>query len=359
MKKIWFLIVILTVTSANIFPQDKMEIWVKGVSGVNIYENISLREMKVIRNKWKANAVRIICRGFPLFKITSPYSKIDSNWNKLDNIINEADSIGLYVILDPLEFPGYQKPNPSKSPQLIWEHFNYWKLIVNCWKEIVTHCKNYRNVIGYVLISEPRLPGKGTGNTPNNYNRLLDTLVLKIRKIDVQTPLIVNPPLLEGAPFSNPNYFSNIKFGDSKLILSFNFFDPFRYTNQGAPDFPIKYQYPGCFLPGSIDGKWKWVKWNYDELLKSVEPYHEYQKETNCIIYVGGFNASIYATGGENWLRDVLGIFHIWKWSWTFHSFRGSKMWDLERTDLSNLRLPLRLKILKGEMSTNQNYMIK
>ena len=70
---------------------------------------------------------------------------------------------------------------------------------------------------------------------------------------------------------------------------------------------------------------------NTKELIKKeLAPVLEFSKKHNAKIYIGEFSVAAWATGGDNWLRDVIAVFDEFGWDWTYHAFREWQPWSVE-----------------------------
>ena len=57
----------------------------------------------------------------------------------------------------------------------------------------------------------------------------------------------------------------------------------------------------------------------------------DFQKKYGARIYVGEFSAAIWAPGAADYLRDCIELFEEYGWDWTYHAFRESPVWDVEK----------------------------
>ena len=71
--------------------------------------------------------------------------------------------------------------------------------------------------------------------------------------------------------------------------------------------------------------------WNKDWLRRNLQPIRDFQARHRCRIYVGEFSAAAWAPGAENYLRDAIELFEEYGWDWTYHAFRESPIWDVDK----------------------------
>ena len=77
-------------------------------------------------------------------------------------------------------------------------------------------------------------------------------------------------------------------------------------------------------------------KWTRDFLRDLLAPVREFEWRHGARIYVGEFSASIWADGAENYLRDCIDLFAEYGWDWTYHAFRESPVWDVDKECLDD-----------------------
>ena len=79
--------------------------------------------------------------------------------------------------------------------------------------------------------------------------------------------------------------------------------------------------------PGKIAG----TDYDKEELRRDLQPVRDFQKKYGARIYVGEFSAAIWAPGAADYLRDCIELFEEYGWDWTYHAFRESPVWDVEK----------------------------
>ena len=71
--------------------------------------------------------------------------------------------------------------------------------------------------------------------------------------------------------------------------------------------------------------------WNRDGLARRLKPVRDFQRKYGAKIYNGEFSAVAWAPGAENYLRDCISLFEEYGWDWSYHAFRESSAWDVEK----------------------------
>jgi len=115
----------------------------------------------------------------------------------------------------------------------------------------------------------------------------------------------------------------------SNVIYQAHVYLPGEFTHQGVrrnpratPETPLAW--PGPAARGN-------ETWNKDWLRKTIQPIRDFQLKHQCRIFVGEFSAASWAAGAENYLRDCIDLFEEYGWDWTYHAFRESPIWDVEK----------------------------
>ena len=98
---------------------------------------------------------------------------------------------------------------------------------------------------------------------------------------------------------------------------------PHGYTHQGVHGAKMVGAYPGVKHDGRV--------WNKEMLRRSLEPVVKFQQQYKVPIYVGEFGAARWAPGAEQYLADYIDLFEEYGWDWTYHAFRESPVWDVEK----------------------------
>ena len=100
---------------------------------------------------------------------------------------------------------------------------------------------------------------------------------------------------------------------------------PGAFTHQGVlPNMPVGKRYPGQFGV---------TYWDKAQLEKALQPVIDFQVRYKVPIFIGEFSASRFSgSDGDQYVTDLIRVFEHYNWSWAYHDFRGSPVWDAELT---------------------------
>ena len=184
------------------------------------------------------------------------------------------------------------------------------------WRRIAERFRGNADIIyGYDLCNEPVQNNEALPEC--DWWSLQRRAAEAIREVDPVTPVIIesnawDTPGTYGAmsPVALPN-----------IIYEVHVYNPIEYTHQGVhrkADAPLPYPNPG-------------KGWDKERLRRVLAPVRSFQERHGAKIYVGEFSAAAWAPGAENYLRDCIALFAEYGWDWTYHAFRESPVWDVEK----------------------------
>jgi hypothetical protein len=138
-----------------------------------------------------------------------------------------------------------------------------------------------------------------------------------IREVDPVTPVII-----ESNAWDTPGTYGAMSpVALTNIIYEVHVYNPIEYTHQGVhrkADAPLPY-------PNPAKG------WDKERLRRVLAPVRSFEERHGAKIYVGEFSAAAWAPGAENYLRDCIDVFNEYGWDWTYHAFRESAVWDVEK----------------------------
>ena len=103
------------------------------------------------------------------------------------------------------------------------------------------------------------------------------------------------------------------------VYYTIHFYTPWRFIHQGVLGVPY-----GAKYPTKTD--------NITSFNKQFTQLRMLKKKLGTRIYIGEFSVARWAPkgSGARYLSDVTKLFNRAGFDWTYHSFRGADVWDLE-----------------------------
>jgi len=294
---------------------DAFKLWEHGAfRGANVMlEQCTAEDLRVLRG-WGANLAEIPVLN--IYAPTAPYAFQPENLEKLDNAVKAAEQAHLYVALTCREGPG--RPDFNRSHE-IWRDAEAQEAYSKMWREIASHYRGRPSIVGYDLMCEPH-PDSEAKQPLGDWNALAKKITAAIREVDEETPILVN-----SSGWAYPQLFEALRpTGDPRTVYTVHFYDPHYYTHQ-KPDYKVVY--PGFRVPGKPG-----VIWDKTTLAAQLAPVLAFELKYKVPIFVGEFGCARFAPGAEQWMRDQLGLYEQYRWSWAYWAFREWDVMNIERT---------------------------
>ena len=277
--------------------------------------------------EWNVNLVRAqLCRNWGKIGTERDLEEYDQWLNaKLDHYEKMFrigyEKYGLRFVIDLHTPPGGRIENRDMA--MFYEK-PYADHFIEVWKRIATRFKGNPAVWGYDLVNEPiqSLPA------PYDYWNLQRMAAEAVRAIDPDTPIII-----ESNNSDSPSTFSHLPPLEMKdVIYQVHMYQPGSFTHQRVNNpFGEKGANRAITYPGKIDNR----EYDREMLRKTLAPVRAFQQKHGARIYVGEFSAVTWAPGAAEYLRDCISLFEEYGWDWTYHAFRESPIWDLEKAGTS------------------------
>jgi len=286
--------------------------------GVNVVlETITLGDLETLAREWNANLIRVHlgveqeCGHFALQRNDDENAGCCSqpDLEKLDWLIDTCESLGIRVLIDLVQFPGYLYINADDYD--LWTDLRLQNQLIAFWGEIATRYASRGDVIyGYDLLNEPR---RGPAST---WNQLIRRITASIRDVDSNHAIVV-----ECAEYAEPYGFSSlVPTGDENTIYSFHLWEPGEFTDQGRPGYyPIGAEWP------SDDAD--------REFLKSwMQPVLEFRNKYNVPIIVGELGVTAWASSKSRvaYLKDAFDLFEEYGFDYAYWAYRAWPDFSLE-----------------------------
>ena len=302
-----------------------------------------LKEQDVIdfAEKFNGNLFRYqMTRGQSDLTTEAQYNVwLDEHIRNIDKLMPLFRKYGIKIVLDVHTGPGM--PQDKLLRNIIrWEP-EVQDILVRAWEKLARHFKGNPVIYGYDLLNEPRednyiyRPGNGL-----DWNRLAARIATAIRKIDPETPIIIEPFL-----WASPSALSCFSPVDlPNIIYSIHFYQPATYSHQAQGKYPS----------GTFNKEW---------LRKQLQVAREFQLTYNVPIFVGEFSCIRWADGAADYLRDCISIFEEYGWDWTYHAFREYTGWSVEhdgpRTAPEKVEHTDRMQVLLDFYKNNKRSVLK
>ena len=219
---------------------------------------------------------------------------------------------GMKVVLDLHVSPGGRNEHGEMNMFFEREYADYF---VDKWAQIAARfLGNADAIYGYDLCNEPVQQSEALPQC--DWWSLQRRAAEAIRAVDPETPVIV-----ESNNWDVPQTWSAMSpVALPNVIYEVHVYNPTLYTHQGVfrpVDAPVAYPGPGL---------------DKDFLRRIIAPVRAFAERHGAKIYVGEFSAAAWAPGAENYLRDCIALFVECGWDWTYHAFRESPVWDVEKS---------------------------
>lgn len=231
-----------------------------------------------------------------------------------DTILAACKNNNIVCIIAIFQFPFDPNLGLKESSPDYWNNKALQYETIEYVAKLAEHFKDAGNELGaYDILSEPlvRFP-LGIKQTPKEWHVVQDAIIRKIKQIDPKRYVIVTPGY-GGMPSS----FENFKpLNYPKLIYSAHMYSPHRFTHQGLPGFDYGKEYPSTF-PSLNKGK----------LIGYMQPVIDFKQKYNALVYIGEFSAIRWASGGDQYVSDLIDIFDTNQLSWMYFSY-GYHGWN-------------------------------
>lgn len=309
--------------------------------GVVISDHLSADDIAVLQS-WKVKLVRynLLWDDVSASDNSTPETYrawLQNEFTKLDPILTALEAAGIKMALNLFTPPGGFSSRSSKASHRVFEQQWAQDEFVLAWQTIAERYKGRTGIFGFDLLNEPAQVSRPAAPL-KDWNQLAQTAADAVRAIDPTTPIIMTPAYGKITRLKQMKRLTT-----SNVYYTIHYYYPWRFIHQGV--YGVKM---GIKYPTKTD--------NIEKLKKDLKPLYQFSKKYKAPVYIGEFSVARWAPSGSGakYLRDLVSTFTKYKFSWTYHTFRGAGIWDLElsdkRADLARTTTPSgRLKaLLKG-----------
>ena len=374
MRIIFVLFLILGFSIQSKSQNSKISFWENQQKGANYFNstptrewfqsaaNANIRLVRLTFEKWKGAEKDFLIGNTENYK-----GIVEADFIQLLGFIDYADSLNIKIVLTPISLPGarWVQSNNGIRDGRLWSDEKYHEQTCRFWKDLAERLKNHPAIVGYNIQNEPH-PEIFFGNpsfwknelndwyksvkgSPADLNLFYSKVIAAIRKVDAQTPIII-----ESGLYATPWAFCYLeKINDPNIIYSFHMYEPYNFTNHKLNN--GQYQYPGKI---SIAENGTIFNLNKNSLKEFLNPVVEWSKKNNIApdrIWVGEFGCSRKVKGVENYLSNLIEIFNENQWHWSFYSYRED-VWDNMDYELGDKNVPWKYWEYSDEKTLHKHY---
>jgi len=238
---------------------------------------------------------------------TEPFAIEPPFFERIDALLKQAEESKLRVVLNHHHYEELDKNPKGELPRA-----------VAIWKQIAARYKDRGDWLYFELMNEPH----EELNKDNAWTALIPPLLAAVRETNPTRPVIIGPPFWNGMWALN-----KFKLPDDKnLIVTVHYYNPFKFTHQGAHW--VKDSQPW------IGTKWTGDEKELAEITKEFDGTAAWAKEHSRPIYLGEFGAFSKADDDSRarWTRAITTEAEKRGWSWAYWEFgAGFGVYDREQ----------------------------
>jgi endoglucanase len=235
--------------------------------------------------KWSAHAAN-----------DAPYT-IDAEFaRRIDWVLDQAEANKLNVILNVHHYDEMDREPDKHLPRL-----------AALWEQIARRYKDRPATLVFELLNEPH-----DKLIDQKWNEAIPPLLKAVRATNPTRAVIVGPPFWN-AIWALPK----LKLPDDpNLILTVHYYDPYKFTHQGAP-------WGGADVKNLSGIKWTGTEAEVKELRKALDQAADWAKKNNRPVFLGEFGAFEKAdlASRARWTTAVVKEAEARGFSWAYWEF--------------------------------------
>jgi endoglucanase len=225
----------------------------------------------------------------------APYAIAPPFFKRVDWALDQAEANKLNVVLNVHHYDELHREPKKHLPRL-----------VGLWEQIAARYKDRPASVVFELCNEPN------GAFDEAWNDAIPVVLKAVRATNPTRAVVVGP-----GSWNNISALPKLKLPDDpNLILTVHFYEPFKFTHQGA-----------AWAPDDVKNL-SGIKWSGDEaeskaLGKSLDEAAEWAKKNNRPVFVGEFGAYEKAdmASRARWTAAVVKAAEARGFSWAYWEF--------------------------------------
>jgi endoglucanase len=246
--------------------------------------------------KWSAHAAK-----------DAPYTIDAGFFKRIDWVLDQAEANKLNVVLNVHHYSEMDTEPDKHLPRL-----------VGLWEQIATRYKDRPATVVFELLNEPH-----DKLVDEKWNAAIPPLLKAVRATNPTRAVIVGPPFWNGI-WALPK----LKLPDDpNLILTVHYYDPHKFTHQGAP-------WGGDDVKNLSGIKWSGTDAELKALQKSFDQAADWAKKNNRPVFLGEFGVYEKADmqSRAKWTATVVKEAEARGFSWAYWEFAaGFGAYDREK----------------------------
>jgi hypothetical protein len=282
---------------------------------------LSEQDVKHFATVWQGNLLRLqIFESARQDRSLADYDAwLEQRLQHLDHVLAWCEKYRVLAVLDLHSPPGGQAFNAGyiTARGRLFTQPEAQAKFIEVWKKMAARYHGRPIIWGFDLVNEP--DDSMVAENCLDWNRLADQAARAVRTIDPERTLIIEPN-----DWGGPQGFAAFEPLDlPRIVYSFHFYQPMRFTHQGIHNNPA-----GVAYPGLIAGE----PWAKDALERALRPAIAFAQKYRVHMYVGEFSAIRTAPGDSaaRYLSDVIDLFEKHHFDWSYHAYREWQGWSLE-----------------------------
>lgn len=177
------------------------------------------------------------------------------------------------------------------------------------WRQVAARYREKPDSLVFELLNEPN-----SALSPAKWNAMIPDLLVEIRKTNTDRVVVVGP-----GEWNNLRGLDRLQLpeSDRALIVTFHYYEPFKFTHQGASWVRDSAPWVGT--------RWSGTKREKDSLARDFEQAAKWGREHTRPIYLGEFGSFSRADmdSRSRWTAAIVGEAKKHGFSWSYWEFRS------------------------------------